>query len=211
VKHARELEQVGPGARVRFELSVNHERTVITSLRKTSAASPGFQLPATHPLPRGERVPDFALISEQGRPVRLSEFRGKVVALDFIYTRCPLPDVCPRLSANFRRLQRRFGPSLTLLSVTIDPVHDTPERLSQYAKLWTANPDSWHFLTGDPREIQKVASNFGMIYFPDDESITHTSNTAVIARDGTLAGIVEGSSYAVSQLGDLIALELEAH
>ena len=70
--------------------------------------------------------------------MRLADFRGKVVAVDFIYTRCPLPDVCPRLAANFAALQRRFrdrlGSELMLLSVTVDPEYDTPAVLADYAK-----------------------------------------------------------------------------
>ena len=77
----------------------------------------------------GDAVADFELRDQHGQTVRLSDFRGKVVAIDFIYTRCPLPDVCPRLSASFATLQRRFHDrlgDLVLLSITVDPEYDTP-------------------------------------------------------------------------------------
>src|SRR5207247_989594 len=106
----------------------------------------------------GASMPDFVLTDQLHRRVRLSDFRGKVVAVDFIYTRCPLPDVCPRLSANFARLQRRFGEKigaeLALLSITIDPQYDTPDVLLRYAKIWNAGPEGWRFLTGPDREIE---------------------------------------------------------
>jgi protein SCO1/2 len=170
----------------------------------------GFPVEKPKPLAVGETVPDFELTDQTGAQVRLSAFRGHAVAINFIYTRCPLPDVCPRLSANFARLARRFGPRVILLSLTIDPGNDTPEVLARYATLWKANPENWHFLTGDPAVIRSVASSFGMLYFAEEGSLSHTSATAVIGTGGRLAGIVEGSGYAVSQLGDLIAREMEA-
>ncbi len=181
---------------------------------ETRAPTETLRLPAPpEKLAIGAAVPDFSLIDQTGTPVRLSRLRGKVIALDFIYTRCPLPDVCPRLSANFARLQRRFekhlGADFVLISITIDPQYDTPAILANYAKLWKANPIGWRFLTGDPGEIEHVAANFGMQYFPEQGSMTHTSQTAIVARNGTLAAVVSGPAYAVSQLGDLILNQLE--
>lgn len=213
VKRPAEIAVLQPGARVHFRLAVKGH-TAIAERIEARAPAETLRLPAPpQRLAIGAAVPDFSLLDQTGAPVRLSGLRGKVVALDFIYTRCPLPDVCPRLSANFARLQRRFekhlGIDFVLLSITIDPQYDTPAILANYAKLWKANPIGWHFLTGDPAAIEHAASNFGMQYFPEEGSMTHTSQTAVIARNGTLAAVVSGSAYAVSQLGDLIAGRLE--
>ncbi len=176
-----------PGTRITFDLTVRKGHPLVTKIASR----------------------DFTLTDQDGRPLSFSSLRGQVVAIDFIYTRCPQPDVCPRLSANFARLQRRFGSSLKLLSITIDPLYDRPEVLRGYAKLWNANLDSWHFLTGTDEQIRPVAQSFGLVYFAEEGSMTHSSRTAVIGRDGRLAGVVEGSAYAVSQLGDLVALTLE--
>jgi protein SCO1 len=161
----------------------------------------------------GGTMPDFTLTDQSSQPVRLSDFSGRVVAVDFIYTRCPLPDVCPRLSANFARLQSRFrekmGKDLMLLSITIDPQYDTPQVLLGYAKIWNARLDGWRFLTGQDADIEVVARRFGMNYWPEEGLITHTSQTGVIGRDGRLAAQVDGSSFTPSQLGDLIQRELE--
>ena len=98
----------------------------------------------------GDAIADFELRDQHGQMVRLSDFRGKVVAIDFIYTRCPLPDVCPRLSASFATLQKRFaGRDLVLLSITVDPEYDTPAVLAEYARRWGADSRGWRFLTGD--------------------------------------------------------------
>ena len=100
----------------------------------------------------GETVPDFRLTDQKRRPVALSDLRGKVVAINFIYTSCALPNFCLRIANNFGVLQKRFkaqlGRDLVLLTVTFDPVHDTPEVLAQYASRWNADPATWHFLTG---------------------------------------------------------------
>lgn len=210
VRDSRLIEGLEPGTRVRFELDVARHRSWLERIERREAADLGFTVERPKALAPGEPVPDFELTDQTGARVRLSAFRGRVVAINFIYTRCPLPDVCPRLSANFARLARRFGPRVVLLSLTIDPQHDTPEVLAQYAKLWGANLESWHFLTGDAAVIRSAASAFGMLYFAEEGSLTHTSATAVVGREGRLAGIVEGSAYAVSQLGDLIAQEMEA-
>ena len=160
----------------------------------------------------GAPVPDFSLTDQNGARLRLSDLLGRVVAVNFIYTRCPLPDVCPRLSATFAGVQRRFasflGKDLTLLSVTIDPEHDTPAELRKYAKIWNARTEGWRFLTGSPREVQSVAGRFGMNYWPEEGLITHTSMTGVLSREGKLVAVVEGSSYQPKALGDLIEKEL---
>jgi protein SCO1/2 len=218
---AAELDPLAPGSRVTFQLVVSKAGTQARNIRKQGGVANGvlesngdkIRLEApVEKVPIGGQVPDFRLTDQAAKPVRLSDFRGKVVAVDFIYTRCPLPDVCPRLSANFARLQRRFaGQDLVLLSVTIDPLYDTPEVLSRYAKIWKVDPAMWHFLTGGVGDVEAVARRLGMVYWPEEGLMTHTSQTGVIGRNGKLAAIVEGSSYAVKQLGDLIAAEMEVH
>jgi protein SCO1/2 len=149
-------------------------------------------------------MPDFALTAQDGKKVRLSDYRGQLVAVDFIYTRCPLPDVCPRLSANFARLQKRLGTRVALLSITLDPEFDTPEVLTGYARRWEADPSIWRFLTGAPDDVRAVAGHFGVVYWPEENALTHTSSTALIDRAGKLAALVEGSAFTSQQLLDLV-------
>lgn len=213
VKSPAELSGLEPGARIAFELAVKRHSATAGHIERRGTAMTKPLPTSQATLPIGSSVPDFSLTDQSGNTVRLSDFRGKVVALDFIYTRCPLPDVCPRLSANFARLQRRFasqfGTEVVLLSITIDPQYDQPGVLAGYAKLWKADPAGWHFLTGSLEEIGRVAARFGMLYWPEEGSMTHTSQTGIIGRNGTLAALVEGPAYAVSQFGDLIASQLE--
>jgi protein SCO1/2 len=220
VRKPAELAGLYPGAEVEFNLVARKSGSYIERLRRIGGNAviedQGDRIrlpPNPAQIAIGAAMPDFTLTDQLKRPVRLTDFRGKVVAVDFIYTRCPLPDVCPRLSANFARLQTRFrekiGKDLVLLSITIDPQYDTSEVLLGYAKIWNARPEGWRFLTGPDREIEAVARRFGMNYWPEEGLITHTSQTGIVARDGKLAAKVDGSSFAPVQLGDLIERELE--
>lgn len=223
VRTPAELKNLKPGAEIEFQLVVRKTGSYIRHVRRLDRARGGavvddgddrFVLPQSPgKIEIGAIVPDFVLTDQQGRALRLSDFRGKVAAVNFIYTRCPLPDVCPRLSATFASLQRRFaariGKDLVLLSITIDPDYDTPKILQEYAGIWKANPEGWHFLTGPHADIEKIAASFGMTYWAEEGVIAHTSQTGIVGRDGRLAAMVNGSSFTGNQLGDLIARELE--
>ena len=209
-ENGAELARLYPGARIQFDLAVTKEQAVARHIRPTGA--PDAALPASkEKLAIGAELPDFQLTAQDGRLVRAADLRGKVVAIDFIYTRCPLPDVCPRLSANFAMLQRQLcnqaGEGLLLLSVTVDPDFDTPAVLADYARRWAAGP-AWLFLTG---EVAPLATALGEIYWADEGSIGHNSTTSIIGRDGRLAAQVAGSNYRPDQLIHLIERQLENH
>jgi protein SCO1 len=171
--------------------------------------------PASRPaeLKIGERVPDFSLIDQNRQKVSLSQLSGKIVVLTFIYTHCPLPDFCFRVSNNFSQLQKRFkdsmGRDVVLLSVTFDPEHDTPEVLAEYGKTWNVHKMSWHLLTGPKPEIQNLCHLFGMNFWPDEGVMTHSLHTIVLDRSGNLVANLEGNEYTAEQLGDLVQATIE--
>ena len=152
--------------------------------------------------------PIFTLTDQTGRRVTLSQWAGKVVAVTFIYTSCPLPDYCFRLSNNFSQLNQRFagrmGRDLVLLSISFDPVHDQPKVLAKYASTWKADPESWHFLTGPLDEVKAVSRQFGLNFWPDEDYLTHSLHTLVIDRRGRLAADFEGNQFTARQLGDYV-------
>jgi protein SCO1 len=156
----------------------------------------------------GQPVPDFTLTDQNRQRVSLSQFAGKVVAITFIYTRCPRPDYCVRLSNNLGILQRRFdrrmGRDLILLTVIIDPVHDQPEQLADYARTWKADVRNWHFLTGSVGQVQQLCRKFDMAFYPDEGLLVHSFHTVIIDRDGKLAANLEGNDFTAQQLGDLV-------
>jgi protein SCO1/2 len=91
-------------------------------------------------LEKGDQVPDFAMTTQEGKPLKLSDLRGSVVALTFIYTRCPLPDYCPLMDRKFGELASRIGviperaKRIRLISLSFDPEHDTKEVLAKHAQ-----------------------------------------------------------------------------
>jgi protein SCO1/2 len=167
---------------------------------------------AARRVPAGEHVPDFRLIDQRARDVSLSDFAGKVVAINFTYTTCVLPDFCLRMVNHFGALQRRFGDALgrdlVFLTITFDPARDTPDVLDRYAAQWQANPDTWHFLTGAVGDVREVLDLFGMSAFANDGLMDHALRTAIVGRDGRLVTTLEGNRFSTTQLGDLLASEL---
>jgi protein SCO1/2 len=220
-----------PGAMVAFTLIVDHDTSFAEGVKvrpfesleldptearrlklveNASSAHP----PSADVLHTGDSVPDFHLTDQNREPVSLSQFRGKIVALTFVYTRCPLPDYCVRLSNNFGVLQRRFksrmGQDIVLLTVVIDPVHDQPAELQSYARTWKADSRSWHFLTGPVADIQRICRAFDMAFYPDEGLFVHSFHTVVIDPSGRLAANLDGNNFTAQQLGDLIQV-LAAH
>jgi protein SCO1/2 len=163
---------------------------------------------AIEPLGVGEAVPDFTLIDQNSKTVKLSQLDSKVVAVSFMYTRCRLANACFRLSNNLAKLRDRFeaalGKDLALLTVTFDPSNDGPEALVRYASTWNGNVGGWHFLTGPEEEVRRVCHMFGMNFWADMGMITHTIRTIVIDRDGRVAANLEGNEFTAQQLGDFV-------
>lgn len=213
---ASELTAVRPGDRIQFRLNVRRGASMIDRIRILSAAPADagvLRSPAVPALvPLGQPVPDFTLVDQDGRPLSLASLKGQVVAISFIYTRCPLPDYCPRVMTNLGALRDRFrdriGRDLTLVTVTFDPKYDTPETLKAYAVRYGADVPGWRLLTGSARDIERVCSLFGVEFWPEEGMITHTLQTAIIDRQGRLAATVEGTEFSTRQLEDLVEQHL---
>jgi len=140
-------------------------------------------------LPKIALAPDFTLMSQDNKPVALTDFRGKVVAVTFIYTSCA--DTCPiltELMASVQdRLGRNFGTKVAFASITVDPERDTPEVLKQYAKTFGADLNGWAFLTGTPATIREVARRYGVFASKTASGdVDHTFLTSVVDRRGVL-------------------------
>ena len=196
VRQATDLRDIVPGAVVEFTLVVGDTTSYATrvSVRRyqTVGAGSPHRAPALgdeadgrsdDDVPCGDwrAVPDFSLIDQTRQRVTLSALSGKVVAVNFVYTRCALPQFCLRMSNNFGALQKRFarelGRELVLLTITFDPERDTPEALASYASRWQANPAGWHFLTGSPADIRRVCGFFGQEAFADEGLMNHSLHT----------------------------------
>jgi protein SCO1 len=157
----------------------------------------------------GASVPDFTLVDHKRRTMSLAQLRGKVVVVNFVYTTCALPNFCLRLANNFGVLQKRFakelGRDLILLTISFDPVHDTPDVLARYATQWNANGDTWRFLTGPAVDVERACRFFGVHAFSNEGLLDHSLHTAIIDRKGMLVANIEGNQFTATQLGDLTA------
>jgi protein SCO1 len=147
------------------------------------AAGPEAALPTIGP------APPFALTSQDGKPVALENFRGRVLAVTFIYTSCP--DICPLLTGKMAQVQDElgpdFGPRIAFVSITVDPENDTPEVLKHFAEAFGAKPAGWSFLTGAPAAVSAVIRRYGVVAVKNpDGGVDHTTLTSLIDRHGMM-------------------------
>jgi protein SCO1 len=226
VKDVKELAGLVPGAIVDFTLVVDKWSSYAEGIRIRRYQSVE-QDPLTarrlsllkqisgaaSPLKIGEAVPDFTLTDQKSRRMSLSEHRGKIVAINFMYTTCQLPDFCLRVVNHFGVLQKRFkaelGRDLVLLTITFDPARDQPDVLDEYSRQWNADPETWRFLTGAVSEVQRVLALFGVAAFPDDGLMDHSLHTALVDRSRRLVANIEGNQYSSDQLVDLMKSVLD--
>lgn len=201
-----------PGDRIEATLVVEKDRywleKVVTRGFVGTPAPPAATAPAEKrsgfvtPVPNkgvqvGETIPDFTLIDQTGAALRFSQLRGEPVAVTFLYTRCPIATACPMTTAKFSKLdailaQKNFG---RLLTVTVDPEHDTPSVLADYAKKAGVNGKRWKFLTGTPAAVARVATSFGVMYYPEHGQMIHSQAVAVVDPLGRLATIYYGENW----------------
>jgi protein SCO1 len=146
----------------------------------------------------GEAVPDFAMTGQDGKMVKLSDLRGKVVVLTFIYTRCPMPDFCPLMDRRFSGLAQRLSAfpkrakDIRLISLSFDPENDTPEVLRKHAAIRGAIPPLWSYAVASHEELARIAPRLGLFFGPDGKEIAHNLCTAIIDPQGNLARLDVG-------------------
>jgi protein SCO1/2 len=160
----------------------------------------------------GDAVPDFKLRNQDGRVIHLGQFHGKALLLTFIYTRCPLPDFCPRVTRNFAAVDKQLAanPALYgkthLICVSFDPEHDTPERLRAYGAIYIGSDaksafDHWDFAVPEKPVLLEMARFFDLGMTNEaDTTITHTLSTTLIGPDGKVVRFYPGNEWTADQL-----------
>ncbi len=213
VHDSKALVALSPGDQITADVVVTDadaylENIVVTKKGTGAANSTGL----THLPQRGEKVPDFALINQDGKRIHLKSYQGDVLLVTFIYTRCPFPTFCPLVSKNFAQIyaQLRKDPAIgskkiRLLSVSFDPKHDTPAALKRYAETFKSttggNPfDRWEFASVPAKELPKVANFFGLYYSVSGDQIVHSLSTSVISPDGTIYKWYEDNTWKPTDL-----------
>ena len=154
-------------------------------------------------------APEFELLDQRGRTVRAEDLRGRVWVADFVFTRCAA--VCPILSTRLKSLTQRIGPddAVRYVSFSVDPEHDTPDVLAQYAARYQADPERWMFLTGDMNEVERTVVQGFKIFIGDPEpnendptlvEIAHGEHFVLVDRRGQLRGYYRSDREGLERL-----------
>lgn len=217
VEDAKALDGLAPGDLINARLVVFSNGAHLTDIRKVGTA-PLEKPPADVPNPTassgfelirpGQPAPDATFIDQDGRPRTFSSFKGGPLVLTFIYTKCPLPTFCPLMDRHFATLQQRLkaDPAMKnvhLVTVSFDPLTDTPPVLKKHAKSLDADLTRWTFLTGDRDEVDQFAMRFGVSVsraMNDARDIAHNLRTAIVGADGTLIKVYTGNDWTPDQI-----------
>jgi len=197
--------KIAPGDQIHATLVLG-KHAELDDISLTKQSGPISDGTTTFHLPQpGEPVPDFWFVNQNGKRIHLAQFRGKPLLLTFIYTRCPLPDFCLRMSNNFSEILKELHeqPGLDsdaqLLSLSIDPQYDTPAVLRAYGKRYVGDLDPdfrhWQFASGSEEQIQKAAAFFGLSFNQSSGQIVHSLSTVLIGPDGKVRKVYLGNDW----------------
>jgi protein SCO1 len=215
--------ELHPGDHVTARLRVSTDSSVLDQIDVTAQSKPDYKPDKLYNVPApGQTVPDFKFINQSGKTIAIDQFRGKVLLVTFIYTRCPLPEYCIRMSRNFAAVKQHLAPDpelygkTHLLSVSFDPEHDTPKVLRSYGNSYLGESGGqafshWDFAAPPAAELDAVDQFFDVGVSPGSgNTLTHSLSTAVIAPSGkifrwypsndwTPSAVVEDIKQAVAQ------------
>jgi len=217
IKPPAALSELSPGDSIAADLVIGPENenayseSWLDNVRVTGHADRAPAAAAALHMPSpGEDVPDFSFTNQSGRRISLKQYRGNVLLVTFIYTRCPFPDFCPRVSGNFAEIYKQLdanpSPSgVHLLSISFDPEHDTPKVLRDYGftVAHTREPalfGRWEFAAPSAADLPRIADFFALTVKPEGRLITHNLSTAVIGPDGKIVKWYHGSDWQASDL-----------
>ncbi len=212
-------EDLRPGSEIRAELVVDKHAKDPYWLEKIGISAlpiPGQEAPPVNEdfAQIGKPVPDFSLTNQDGKRISIKDFKGKPLAITFIYAKCPLPEYCIKMSTNFSDVANQLmadpqrKDKFRLLSISFDPANDTPEKLRSYGLGYLgkdAKPDFsvWQLAVGKDEEVRKIADFFGLRYEidPNDKTqFNHSLRTAVIGSDGNVRKILAGNKWTPGEL-----------
>ena len=220
LKDASILGELHPGDVITADLLVSQDPdadVLLDHIVVVAQGKPDYLPKVTYHVPApGDAVPDFKLRNQDGRPIHIGQFNGKALVITFIYTRCPSPDFCPRVTRNFASLDKQLAanPALYakthLLSISFDPEHDTPARLRAYGATYIGSDTKnafahWDFAVPEKPVLAEMAKFFDLGMTENaDSTITHTLSTTLIGPDGKVVRFYPGNEWTPEQvLADL--------
>jgi protein SCO1 len=226
VKNKRELEGLKPGDSIAFRMVVTKDDGWIENVRKLPPAAPTNasqvitinntnetnavtfrRSPIVEPLNIGEVVPDYKFTNQFGQPMSLAQFKGQAVGLTFIFTRCPFPTFCPRMSQNLQKAQNALKnkadapKNWSLISLTIDPAWDTPERLRRYAEPYNIDTNHWQFVVSDLWTLDGLGDSLGLTFYRTTPTALpeHNLRTVVFDARGRLQKVFVGNEWTIDE------------
>ena len=228
IKNTADIQTMKPGDQITGTLVVDD---ISSWIEVTAIAEGGPALTPTTVVPGepkpGDEIPDFTLKNQDGQPIRLSQYKGKALALTFVYTRCPQPDQCTLMSNNFAAIDQELQKQpdvyakTHLLTVSFDPEYDTPKVMRSYGASHTGRYSAetfqhWEFVTGSADEVKRIAEFFGLRYFKDsstgEDQVMHSLRTAVIDPGGKLVKLYRGNEWKPAEIAeDLKSLAGNSH
>jgi protein SCO1/2 len=212
------LSELHPGDLITATLLADHDAAGPINLRLKNIAviaqaRPDYKPAVNYHVPaKGDEVPDFKLLNQSNHTIDLKQFRGKVVVMTFIYTRCPLADFCPRMSRNFAEIDKTLqsDPALYknthLLSVSFDPAYDTPKVLRSYGAAYTGNFTNetfqhWEFAAPSVAELPTMEQFFDVGVTPGENgTLQHSLSTVVIGKDGKIVAFYPTNDWTPAQV-----------
>jgi protein SCO1/2 len=212
VRNTNELAGIKPGDELLFKMLVTTNDGWIENLRKTGTTN--AVAPVQHqsvrlvrevnPVVEGDPLPNYAFTNELGKRIEFADYKGSAIGFTFIFTRCPFPNFCPRMSSNFLEVSKRLAaqPGLTnwhLFSISFDPEFDTPERLKAYASRYDRDLSRWNFLTGAMIDIDAITEQFGLGFAWRQGTIDHNLRTVIVDANGKVRKIYIGNEWKVEE------------
>ena len=198
VASAEELAGLREGDEISFRLLVTEDESWIDRIEKTRKNNlapdrvSGKNSQASQPAAGRHPLLDYQFTNQLGQPVSLAQFRGQALAITFFFTRCPIPDFCPRLSKNFEQASRKLAElpnaptNWHFISVSFDTEFDTPAVLKTYAERYHHDPKHWSFLTGPSDKIAELARLSDVTMAREGSLFNHNFRTLIIDAAGHL-------------------------
>jgi len=213
LQNTNELRGILLGDEISFTLVVNENDDWIQNIRRlshptepmTNTRSPDHSL--IPELKQGDRLPDYELLGEDGKHIHFSDFHGSALAFTFFFTRCPLPDYCPRMNKNLSVTQQLLATNpitnWQLLSISFDPDFDQPEMLRNYASFYRGNRvDRWMFASVDTNVLAEIAPRLDLTVMHEGASLSHNLRTVVLDTNGIIFRQFDGNDWTPQQLAD---------
>ena len=217
VKNTNELRGLAPGDVITFRMLITPDDgwidqiKVVSSTNQHAPSAPVRDssriVRHVEPLSVGGMIPNYPFTNQFGKPIQIEDFRGKSLAITFIFTRCPFPNFCPRMFNHFAEAQKTLKAQSAvnnwhLLSLSFDPEFDTPETLRAYGARYGNDPECWSLATGALIEIDAITEQFGLVFPREGAGFAHNLRTVVIDPTGKVHKIFLSNEWQPQELAD---------